>query len=366
VVVIGGGQAGLSVGYHLSRTGLSFAIFDAEQRVGDAWRKRWDSLRLFTPAWLDGLDGLPFPGQRHYFPTKEEMGDYLEAYAKYFELPVRSGIRVESVSREGQRYLVRTERAAIEADHVVVAMANFQCPKIPSFAKDLRGDIVQLHSSDYRNSSSLSPGGVLVVGAGNSGAEIALELATRGHKVWLSGRDAGHLPFRVDGLAGRMILVRLVMRVMLFYVLTVRTPLGRRARKKVFVKGAPLVRVKPRDLLAAGIERIPRVAGVQDGLPLLQDGRVLPIENIVWCTGFENGSSSSFINLPVFDGCGEPNHDEGIARDEPGLYFVGLQFLFAMASSMVQGVGRDAAKVVAVIAARCLKHGIEQEPGRAD
>ena len=365
VVVIGGGQAGLSVGYHLSRTGLSFAILDAEARVGDAWRRRWDSLRLFTPAWLDGLDGLPFPAPRHSFPTKDEMGDYLEAYAKRFKLPVRSGARVESVSREGQRYLVRTERSEIEADHVVVAMSNFQRARSPSFAKDLRAEIVQLHSSDYRGPSGLRPGGVLVVGAGNSGAEIALELAQRGHKVWLSGRDTGHLPFRVEGLAGRLILVRLVMRVMLHSVLTVRNPLGRRARKKALAKGAPLIRVKPHDLLAAGVERTPRVAGVQGGLPVLEDGRVLSVENIVWCTGFENGSS--FMKLPVFDERGEPHHDEGVVRGEPGLYFVGLQFLFAMASSMVQGVGRDAARVVAVIAARCGKNDAEQgRSARAD
>lgn len=352
MIVIGGGQAGLSVGYHLSRTGLTFAILDAEARVGDSWRRRWDSLRLFTPAWLDGLDGLPFPAPRGYFPTKDEMGDYLEGYAKHFELPVRSGARVESVSREGHRYLVRTERCEIEADQVVVAMSNFQRSKVPPFAKDLRGEIVQLHSNDYRGPSDLRPGGVLVVGAGNSGAEIALELATRGHKVWLSGRDTGHLPFRVEGLAGRMILVRLVMRVMLYHVLTVRTAPGRRARKRALAQGALLIRVKPQDLLVAGVERAARVAGVQDGLPLLEDGRVLPIENVVWCTGFENGSSASFVNLPVFDDSGEPLHDKGVVRDEPGLYFVGRQFLFAMASSMVQGVGRDAARIVAVIAAR--------------
>jgi putative flavoprotein involved in K+ transport len=360
VVVIGGGQAGLSVGYHLSRTGLSFAILDAEERVGDAWRRRWDSLRLFTPAWLDGLDGMPFPAQRHHFPTKDEMGDYLEAYAKRFELPVRSGVRVESVSREGQRYLVRTERCEFEADHVVVAMSNFQRSKVPSFAKDIRGEIVQLHSSDYRSPSDLRPGGVLVVGGGNSGAEIAMELATCGHKVWLSGRDTGHLPFRVEGLAGRMILVRLVMRVMLYHVLTVRTPPGRRARKKILAMGALLIRVKPQDLLAAGVERTSRAAGVRDGLPVLEDGRVLPVENVVWCTGFENGSSSSFVNLPVFDEGGEPHHEEGIVRDEPGLYFVGRQFLYAMASSMVQGVGRDAARVVTVVVGRCRRRS---EPG---
>src|SRR5579859_2103101 len=187
VVVIGGGQAGLSVGYHLMNRGLRFQILDASARIGDSWRKRWDSLRLFTPAWLDSLDGLPFPAPRDYFPTKDEMADYLELYASHFKLPVESGTRVESLSREGNGYVVQTNRCAYRTAHVVVAMANFQKPIVPAFAKDLRDDIVQLHSFDYKNSSALRPGDVLVVGAGNSGAEIAIELAGRGHRVQVAG-----------------------------------------------------------------------------------------------------------------------------------------------------------------------------------
>src|SRR6185295_17598452 len=170
-LIIGAGQAGLSVGYHLARRGAPFVILDGNQRIGDSWRARWDSLRLFTPARFDGIAGLPFPAGPNTFPTKDEMADYLEGYAKRFQLPVRTGVRVTRLSRRGDGYLVETTDSAYEAEHVVVAMATFQQRRVPSFARELAPDIVQLHSSDYRNLSQLRSGGVLIVGAGNSGAE---------------------------------------------------------------------------------------------------------------------------------------------------------------------------------------------------
>jgi putative flavoprotein involved in K+ transport len=175
VVVIGAGQAGLSVGYHLARRGVRFVILEAKARVGDSWRERWDSLRLFTTGRLDGLDGMPFPAPGHRYPTKDEMADYLEAYAARFALPVRTGVRVTGLSRQGERYLVSAGDQRFEADHVVIAMATYQEPRIPAFAAELAPEIGQLHSREYRRPSQLKPGGVLVVGAGNSGAEIALE-----------------------------------------------------------------------------------------------------------------------------------------------------------------------------------------------
>src|SRR6185503_2227996 len=180
VVVIGGGQAGLSVGYHLMKRGVRFVILDGSARIGDTWRKRWDSLRLFTPAWLDSLDGLPFPAPPDYFPTKDEMGDYLQLYAAHFKLPVQSGVRVESVSRTHDRYVVKTKERDYDAAHVVVAMANYQRPRVPAFAKELRADIVQIHSLHYKSPAALREGAVLIAGAGNSGAEIAKERARRG------------------------------------------------------------------------------------------------------------------------------------------------------------------------------------------
>ena len=341
-VVIGGGQAGLSVGYHLQRKGVQFVILDASARVGDAWRNRWDSLRLFTPAKFSGLDGMRFPAPRNSFPTKDAMGDYLENYARHFQLPVRSGVRVERLSRLGDRFLVVTGDQQFEADNVVVAMSGWQRPRVPAFARDLNPCIVQLHTFEYRNPSQLQPGGVLIVGAGNSGAEIALDVV-RGHETWLSGPDTGHVPFRIEGLVARTLLVRLVLRVVFHRILTVKTPLGRKVRAKMLHHGEPLVRTKPQDLVAAGVTRVPRVARIENGRPALEGGRVLDVSNVIWCTGFNSGFS--WIDLPVFDADGDAKHESGVVTSEPGLYFVGLKFLYAASSSAIHGVGRDAARI---------------------
>jgi putative flavoprotein involved in K+ transport len=350
VVVIGAGQAGLSVGYHLKRSGVRFVILDANSRVGDAWRNRWDSLRLFTPARFDSLDGMPFPAPARYFPTKDEMGDYLERYARNFDLPVRTGMRVTRLARHGGRYRVEAGASRFEADHVVIAMSNFQHKKEPAFAKDLAREIVQLHSSDYRNASQLAPGGVLITGGGNSGSEIAMEMARQGRAVWMSGRDTGHIPFRIEGMLGSRLMVPLVLRGIFHRVLTTDTPMGRRVRPGTLTQGGPLVRVKPQDLKAKGVVRVPRVRGVVGGKPVLEDGTVMDVPNVIWCTGYHPGFS--WIELDVFDADGEPRHRRGVVEGETGLYFVGLEFLYAMSSTMIHGVGRDAAHVAARIAAR--------------
>jgi putative flavoprotein involved in K+ transport len=347
-IVVGGGQAGLAAGYHLARRGLPFVILDAHERIGDAWRTRWDSLRLFTPARYDGLPGLPFPGPDDTFPTKDEMANYLEAYAARFELPVRTGVKVDCLTKQDGRFVLKAGDRRFEAENVVVAMANWQRPRIPSFAQALDPSIVQLHSIDYRNPSQLQDGGVLIVGAGNSGAEIALDVA-RSHPTWMSGRDTGHLPFRVDGIVSR-ILLRPLFRFVFHRLLTVNTPLGRRLRPKLLSHGMPLIRVKPADLAAAGVGRVPRVVDIWDGRPVLAGDRVLDVANVIWCTGFHPGFS--WIDLPIFTAEGEPAHRRGVVAGEPGLYFVGLAFLYAASSAMIHGVGRDAEHIVEAIAAR--------------
>jgi putative flavoprotein involved in K+ transport len=348
-VVIGGGQAGLSVGYHLARRGQRFVILEANERVGDSWRQRWDSLRLFTPAYLDSLDGMPFPGPRGYFPTKDEMADYLVAYAKRFDLPVRTGVRVTSLSRDGDRYVVKAGDVTYEASNVVLAMSTFQDPKVPAFSTDLDPSIVQLHSSEYRNLAQLRPGPVLLVGAGNSGAEIALETVRGGHETLMSGPDVGRVPFRFGSLPRRMILP-IMARVVFHRVMTVDTRIGRKARPKMLKHAAPLIRATPDVLAAAGVRRVARTVGAHGGKPVLQDDRVLDVGNVIWCSGFH--PAFSWIDLPVFDGDGQPRHDRGVVRNEPGLYFVGLHFLYAMSSTMIHGVGRDADHVAGVIASR--------------
>jgi putative flavoprotein involved in K+ transport len=345
-VVIGAGQAGLSVGYFLARRGLPSVILDANERVGDAWRNRWDSLRLFTPARFDGLAGMPFPADADYFPTKNEMGDYLESYAAKFNLPVRTRVKVDAISREGNEYIVNAGTRRFRAEHVVIAMASYQHPRIPAFASELDTGITQLHSKNYRSPKQLQEGDVLIVGAGNSGAEIAMDIVRR-HRTWMSGRSTGHVPFRIDGLAARLFLYRLILRFVFHRLLTINTPIGRKARVKVLSQGGPLIRVKPKDLDNAGVNRVSRVVGVRRGLPLIDDDRVLDVRNVIWCTGFDPGFS--WIQLPVFDEKGMPKHQGGVAIGEPGLYFVGLPFIYAFSSTMIHGVGRDAERIVNVI-----------------
>ena len=348
VAVIGAGQAGLSVGYCLAAQGASFLIIDANARIGDAWRRRWDSLRLFTPAKFDGLAGMPFPATSYSFPTKDEMADYAEAYARRFNLPVRTSTKVERLWRDGNRYVIDAANARITADHVVVAMSSYQTPRVPAFASALDPGIVQLHSIDYKNPGQLQPGGVLVVGAANSGADIALDVA-RSHRTFLAGRHPGHIPFHIESPIARVIMP-ILFRVIFHRILTVDTPMGRRARRKELHSALPLIRVKPADITRAGIERTARVAGVKDGKPVLDDGRVMDVANVIWCTGYGNGLS--WIDLPILDDDGEPMQQRGVVPGEPGLYFVGQHFMYSVSSTMIHGVERDARRVAETIATR--------------
>ena len=347
-IVIGGGQAGLAVGYHLAKRRLPFLILDANQRVGDAWRNRWDSLRLFNPARYAGLPGLAFPARGDSFPTKEQMADYLADYSKRFLLPVRNGIRVDRLWKQGDRFIMTAGHEQFECENVVVAMANYQVPRVPEFAADLDPRIVQLHSHEYRNPSQLQEGGVLVVGVGNSGAEIAIE-AAHTHPTWISGKETGHIPWPIDSLIARFFLVRLV-RFVGHHVITVGTPIGRKLRPKLLSTANPLVRVKPKDLINAGIESVARVVGVRDGRPLLADDRTLDVQNVIWCTGYEHGFP--WIDLPIREEQGLPVHERGVVANVPGLYFVGLHFLYSMTSATLMGIGRDAARVVRAIESR--------------
>ena len=340
-IVIGGGQAGLAVGYHLAKRGLPFLILDANKQVGDAWRSRWDSLRLFNPARYAGLPGLRFPAPGDAFPTKDEMADYLGEYVQRFHLPVQNGVRIDRLWKEDGRFHMTAGHRHFEAENVVVAMANYQRPKIPEFSKELDAQIVQLHSHEYRNPSQLQEGGVLIVGVGNSGADIGIEVA-QSHPTWISGKESGHIPWPIDSFIARFFLVRIV-RFLGHHVMTVKTRIGRKLRPKLLHQAPPLVRVKPLDLTKAGMQRVPRTVGVKAGLPLLADGRSLSVKNVIWCTGYHH--EFPWIDLPVFDKSGEVIHEAGIVHNVPGIYFVGLNFLYSMTSATLMGIGRDSKRV---------------------
>lgn len=346
-IVIGGGQAGLATGYSLSKRNLPFLILDANARVGDSWRNRWDSLRLFSPARFDSLPGMRFPADANAFPTKDQMADYLASYAQRFDLPVRNSTRVDRLTHNGERFVVEAGGNAFEADNVIVAMSSWQQPHIPVFGSQLDPRITQLHSSEYKNSGQLRDGGVLLVGAGNSGAEIGVEVA-RTHQTWMAGRDTGQIPFPINGLTVR-VLVPLLFRGLFHRVATVKTPIGRKLHAKFTAHGMPLIRTRLKDLAAAGVKRVPRVVGVRNGRPLLEDESILDVDNIIWCTGYQAGFS--WIDLPVLEN-DRPIHNTGVVAAAPGLYFVGLEFLYAASSAMVHGVGRDAERIAGAIATR--------------
>ncbi len=339
-VVVGGGQAGLTAAYYLRRAGESFVVLDAGDRVGQSWRDRYDSLRLFSrPRWAS-LPGWRIPTRD--CPTRDEMADYLERYAARFQLPVALHTRVARVSRTGAEFLVETNRGSYVADQVIVAAGAHHRAGVPAFAAEVDPSVRQLHSLDYRGPAQLAAGDVLVVGAGNSGTDIALEATAHGHRTLLAGRHPGQVPVDIDSTPGR--LVTPVVMFAFKHVLTRRTPMGRAQIAKAEGRGVNLVRNKLAHLDAAGIVRLGRITGVADGRPVTADGAVPAVSTIVWCTG--STPDHGWLDLPVFDAAGRPRHRRGIAADEPGLFFLGLDLQFAIASGTIQGLDRDARYVV--------------------
>jgi putative flavoprotein involved in K+ transport len=340
-VVIGAGQAGLAAGYHLSRAGARFLILDGGRRIGESWRRRWDSLRLFTPNRHNGLPGLPFPGDPSALPGKDEVADYLEGYAARLGLPVQLEARVSALDHGGSQFVVRSTMGNYTATSVIVATGAFNRPHTPAFGAALSSGIHQLHSSDYQSPSQLPEGDVLVVGAGNSGAQIAIELAAT-RRVWLSGRDTGHIPRRVLGRDVYDWLWPTVMQ------RSAQSWLGRRLTEGRLFAGDPLVGLTRRDLERSGVVQVGRTIGVRDALPVVEARQTpLDIAAVVWCTGFR--PRFDWIHLPVFGSTGYPVHDRGIVRVEPRLAFLGLRFQSSLSSSLLGGVGEDAALVVSAL-----------------
>lgn len=336
-MIIGGGQAALALGHHLKEQQRNFLILDANPRTGDAWRQRWDSLRLFTPAKFDGLPGEPFPAEPLSFPTKDEVAGYLENYAARQGLPILHGTRVERLWREADHFVAASNGRRWEARNAVVATGASQAPKVPGFAAELAPSTVQLHSSDYRNPGQLKDGPVLVVGLGNSGAEIALEVV-RTHPTTVAGKPGGELPVKHGKAAARYVLP--LIRFLGLYVLTLGTPIGRKAAPIFTAHAAPLIRTKTKDLAAAGVRLAPRVARVEEGKPVLADGTRQEVANVIWCTGFQD--DFGWIDPALLDGGALPRQHRGVALGTPGLFFLGQEFLYAAASATLPGVSRDA------------------------
>jgi putative flavoprotein involved in K+ transport len=350
-LIIGAGQAGLAAGYHLSKRGRPFLIVDANDRIGDQWRRRWDSLQLFSPARWDGLPGMPFPAPGWSYPTGREMAEYIESYAASFEFPVRRATRVERLvtAGDGSDELIAVAGVhRFRARHVIVATGAFTVPAVPEIAEQLDPGIRQIHSGEYRNPSQLADGPVLVVGLGHSGADIAFETAAT-HQAILAGRSHGEVPFRVLGTWRAHVFLR-VLGFVEDHVLTIRTPIGRKALARSRVLAAPLLRIRSAELAQAGVvHHETRVASVRDGKPVLEDGTVLDVANVIWATGFR--PDYGWIEPPVTDSDGWPVEQRGVSPT-PGLYFLGLPFQYGVNSMLIHGASRDARYVVDRIAER--------------
>ncbi|QIN78600.1 SidA/IucD/PvdA family monooxygenase [Rubrobacter marinus] len=332
VVVVGGGQAGLALGYYLKRRGFNFVILDGAPAVGHSWRTRFDSLRLFTPSQYNGLPGLPFPAPPDTYPTKDEVADYLESYARAFELPVRLRSRVRAVEKKSSGYLVRTDSTTYEAGQVVISTGAFHRPYVPPIAAELGPQVFQIHSSEYRNPEALPPGAALVVGAGNSGVHIARELS-RSRKVYLSvGRKVPYAPQRFLGRDLNWWMHKIgVMDV------SVDSRIGRwMSRTEV-----PLIGVKvSRFRREHGIEVLGRTLRADGATVILEGARSFDVASVVWATGYRE--DYSWVDAPVFDEAGVPVHERGVT-ESPGLYFLGLDWLYQCGSGHLGWVHRDAA-----------------------
>jgi putative flavoprotein involved in K+ transport len=337
VIVVGGGQAGLAIGHYLAEQGRDFVILEAASEPAAGWRERWDSLVLFTPVRRDSLPGKPFPGDPDHYPTRDEVVAYLEDYAR--ELPVELDSRVTAVRRSGDGYVaeVAGDRSR-EADQVVIATGPFQVPVIPAIADRLDSGVVQLHSTGYRNPDALPPGRVLVVGGGNTGFQIAEELAATREVHLAVGSRQVPLPQRFLGRDLFRYLEALgLMRK------NVETRLGSRMQHRDFLIGST-----PRSIRRRGVRMHPRAVDAAGSEVTFSDGERLSVAAVVWATGFR--VDHTWIEAPVFDASGRAQHRRGVTA-APGLYFLGLQWQYTRGSALLGWVKEDAQHIAQQIAA---------------
>jgi putative flavoprotein involved in K+ transport len=339
VAVIGAGQAGLAVGYFLASQGRSFVILDAGDEIGSAWRDRWDSLTLFTPRRYDGLPGLTFPGDPDGYPTRGEVVSYLQSYAAKFALPVELGSAAHSVTRDDGAFVIELDGAQIRAEQVVVATGSFQTPRVPAMAAGLDPGVVQLHSSAYRTPDAIPPGRVLVVGGGNTGFQIAQELAGS-REVHLSiGSRQTPLPQRILGrdLFWYLEATGLIRK-------TKASRIGSRMEGRDTLIGS-----SPRALRRRhGVQLHGRAVEAAGTTVRLGDGTAIEVGAVIWATGF--GVDHSWIDVPVFDENGCLVHTRGVTQS-PGLYFLGLSWQHTRGSALLGFVKDDAEHIARQISA---------------
>jgi putative flavoprotein involved in K+ transport len=330
VVVIGGGQAGLAMAWHLARQELRFAVLDASPQLGHVWRGRWDSLTLFTPAQYDALPGLPFPAPADTYPTKNPVADYLQVYATTFELPVRLDSRVTDLRQTSDGFEVRTANETLRTRQVVVATGPFQVPFVPPAAEKLDRSVTQVHSADYRNPQALPDGPVLVVGGGNSGLQIAEELAaTRPVEVSV-GENPPMLPQRLLGKDLFWWLTRLGL---------MRVPAESRLGRRVQARGEFVIGTNRRKLKQKGVRFRPRLVDSDGRTVRFADGATMQVDAVIWATGFR--PDYTWIHIPDLVEDGRVTHRRGVT-DVPGLYFLGLSWQHTRGSALLGFLNDDA------------------------
>lgn len=337
VAVVGGGQAGLAIGYHLKQEGARFVILERAGELAPAWRERWDSLTLFTSRRYSALAGLPFPGDQDGYPTRDEVIAYLERYAETFELPVELGCQVDRLERgDDGRFTLALDGRTVAADQIVVATGPFQTPYVPELAKRL--DLFQTHAVGYRRPEGVPDGSVLVVGGGNTGFQIAKELSAT-HEVVLSiGSAQKPLPQRVLGrdLFWWLTKTRILNK-------TVDSRLGRKLSTRDTLIGS-----SPRELSRRyGVELKPRLLDANGSTVRFDDGSELEVDVLIWATGYR--PDYSWITLPILDELGRPRHRRGVT-DIPGLYFLGLTWQHTRGSALIGFIKDDAEFIAEKIA----------------
>ena len=331
VLVIGAGQAGLAMGRELEREGADYLIIDGAKAIGDSWRHRWDSLRLFTPAAYSSLRGLPFPAPANHLPGKDEVAGYLHAYAAAFSMPVALDEPVRALTQNGPfDFVAQTDYARYRARHVVIATGPYQAPVIPALASTISPRITQLHTSAYRNPAQIADGPVLVVGAGASGVQIATELSATHAVTLATGKGPVSLPPRI----GWHSVFHWLERIGAFNV-SVDSYIGRRASRREVVIGVSARAAARRH----GIRLTSRVIAVEHGLPCTADGDRLDVRSIIWATGFR--PRYPWLRVAVLDHAGHPVHHRGIST-VPGISFLGLPWQHTRGSALLGRVSRDA------------------------
>ena len=344
VLVIGGGQAGLVMGFHLAKREQRFKIVDAGADVGQTWRRRWDSLKLFTAAQYDNLPGMEFPAPHDSYPTKDDVADFLQAYATKFELPVVLNTKVTSL-RQDELYEIETDQGQMQAHNVVVATGPFQVPFIPPIAKDIDADVFQIHSIDYRRPDTIPSGRVLVVGAANTGCQIALELSAT-HEVEISAGQ--HLPTIPQRPMGRDIwwwATRIGLT---------RITFGSRLGKKLSTRDQ-VIGGGQRELKREGVVVRPRLVGVEGRSVSYADGTSSKYDAVLWATGF--GTDHSWIDIrQIKNSQGHIQHERGVTR-APGLYVLGLTWQHTRTSALLGWVTNDAEYLAEHIVSRATLTG---------